>query len=105
MGGPIANEATRNASANERVTVRLPQISATSPSPMPLAAHSKRRTASELVAAMPVARMAEVRSKLGQEATRATEITRGVGGVQKVVRIFEIVTENELAEQLPRAGR
>ncbi|MEO6408603.1 MAG: BON domain-containing protein [Burkholderiaceae bacterium] len=40
-----------------------------------------------------------------REATRATEITRGVGGVQKVVRVFEIVTENELAEQLPRAAR
>ena len=40
-----------------------------------------------------------------REATRASEIARGVGGVTKVVRVFEIVTENELAEQLPRAAR
>ncbi|HSW21651.1 MAG TPA: BON domain-containing protein, partial [Burkholderiaceae bacterium] len=33
-----------------------------------------------------------------REATRASEIARGVGGVQKVVRVFEIVTEAELAE-------
>ena len=40
-----------------------------------------------------------------REAGRATEIARGVGGVQKVVRVFEIVTESELADQLPRSGR
>lgn len=40
-----------------------------------------------------------------REATRATEIARGVGGVQKVVRVFEIVSEAELADQLPRSGR
>ena len=40
-----------------------------------------------------------------REATRASEIARGVGGVTKVVRVFEIVTESELAEQLPRAAR
>ena len=40
-----------------------------------------------------------------REATRATEITRGVGGVTKVVRVFEIVSESDLAEQLPRAAR
>ena len=37
-----------------------------------------------------------------REATRATELTRGVGGVQKVVRMFEIITEQELAEMQPR---
>ena len=37
-----------------------------------------------------------------REATRATELARGVGGVQKVVRVFEIITEQELAEMLPK---
>ena len=32
-----------------------------------------------------------------REATRATDIARGVAGVQKVVRVFEILTEAELA--------
>ena len=32
-----------------------------------------------------------------REATRATELARGVSGVQKVVRVFEILTEAELA--------
>ena len=32
-----------------------------------------------------------------REVTRATEITRGVGGVEKVVRVFEIISEDELA--------
>ena len=32
-----------------------------------------------------------------REATRAAEITRGVSGVQKVVKVFDIVTEGELA--------
>lgn len=31
-----------------------------------------------------------------REATRATEITRGVSGVVKVVRVFEIISEEEL---------
>jgi osmotically-inducible protein OsmY len=31
-----------------------------------------------------------------REATRATEITRGVSGVAKVVRMFEIISEDEL---------
>lgn len=31
-----------------------------------------------------------------REATRATEITRGVSGVVKVVRIFEIISEEEM---------
>ena len=32
-----------------------------------------------------------------READRATEMTRSVGGVQRVVRIFEIISEEELA--------
>jgi osmotically-inducible protein OsmY len=32
-----------------------------------------------------------------REATRAAEITRGVSGVQKVVRVFEVISETELA--------
>jgi osmotically-inducible protein OsmY len=32
-----------------------------------------------------------------REATRATEISRGVAGVQKVVRVFEVISEAELA--------
>jgi osmotically-inducible protein OsmY len=32
-----------------------------------------------------------------REATRATELARGVAGVQKVVRLFEVVSEAELA--------
>jgi len=31
-----------------------------------------------------------------REAERATEVVRGVGGVQKVVRVFEIISEAEL---------
>jgi osmotically-inducible protein OsmY len=37
-----------------------------------------------------------------REANRATELTRSVGGVQKVVRLFEIVTEEQLADKRPR---
>jgi osmotically-inducible protein OsmY len=33
-----------------------------------------------------------------REATRAAELARGISGVQKVVRVFEILTEAELAE-------
>ena len=33
-----------------------------------------------------------------REATRATDLARTVSGVQKVVRVFDIVTEQELAE-------
>ena len=36
-----------------------------------------------------------------REANRATEITRTVGGVQKVVRILEIISEDELRRLLP----
>ena len=34
-----------------------------------------------------------------REATRATDIARGVAGVMKVVRVFEVVSEAELAGQ------
>lgn len=37
-----------------------------------------------------------------READRATEVARGVGGVQKVVRIFEIISEDELKSLLPQ---
>ena len=33
-----------------------------------------------------------------REANRATELARSVGGVQKVVKVFEIISEAELAE-------
>lgn len=36
-----------------------------------------------------------------REAGRATEIARGVGGVSKVVRVFELVTEEELRRNMP----
>ncbi|HET7527604.1 MAG TPA: BON domain-containing protein [Burkholderiaceae bacterium] len=38
-----------------------------------------------------------------REATRASELARTVSGVQKVVRVFEIVSEAELAEVQPKA--
>ena len=37
-----------------------------------------------------------------REANRATEIARGVGGVEKVVRVFEIISEEELARSQPK---
>ncbi len=37
-----------------------------------------------------------------REATRASEVARGVSGVVKVVRVFEILTEGELANTAPR---
>jgi osmotically-inducible protein OsmY len=37
-----------------------------------------------------------------REANRAADIARGVSGVQKVVKVFEIVTEAELADLLPK---
>jgi osmotically-inducible protein OsmY len=37
-----------------------------------------------------------------REANRATELARAVSGVQKVVRVFEVVTEQELADSAPR---
>ncbi len=38
-----------------------------------------------------------------REATRAADLARSVSGVQKVVRVFEIVTEAELANGKPAA--
>ena len=40
-----------------------------------------------------------------QEADRATEIVRGARGVQKVVRILEIISENELRSLTPGAAK
>jgi osmotically-inducible protein OsmY len=37
-----------------------------------------------------------------READRATEITRGTSGVQKVVRVFDLITEDELRNMLPQ---
>lgn len=37
-----------------------------------------------------------------REANRAADIARGVSGVQKVVKVFEIVTEAELADLQPK---
>ena len=37
-----------------------------------------------------------------REATRATDIARGVSGVSKVVRVFEIVSEEELLRNAPQ---
>lgn len=39
-----------------------------------------------------------------REATRATEIARGVSGVQKVVRVFEVISEEELARLRATGG-
>jgi osmotically-inducible protein OsmY len=40
-----------------------------------------------------------------READRATELARTISGVQKVVRLFEIITEQELADLTPKAVR
>jgi osmotically-inducible protein OsmY len=37
-----------------------------------------------------------------REANRAAEVARGVSGVQKVVKVFEIISEAELANTRPR---
>jgi len=37
-----------------------------------------------------------------RESNRAAEVARGVGGVQKVVKVFEIISEGELANTQPR---
>jgi len=37
-----------------------------------------------------------------REAHRASEVARGVSGVQKVVRAFEIISEEELARITPK---
>ena len=39
-----------------------------------------------------------------RESNRASDIARGVGGVAKVVKLFEVVTEAELAELQPKAA-
>jgi len=39
-----------------------------------------------------------------REAVRATDVARSVSGVQKVVRVFEILTEAELADMAPKQG-
>ncbi len=40
-----------------------------------------------------------------REATRATDLARSVSGVQKVVRVFEIVSEGELAQMTPKSAK
>ena len=40
-----------------------------------------------------------------REASRAVELARGVSGVQKVVRVFEMLTEDELKALQPPAGK
>ena len=37
-----------------------------------------------------------------REANRASDVTRAVGGVQKVVRVFEVISEAELAALQPK---
>jgi osmotically-inducible protein OsmY len=39
-----------------------------------------------------------------REATQAANVARGVNGVQKVVRVFEILSDAELAELQPKAA-
>jgi hypothetical protein len=38
-----------------------------------------------------------------REANRAAEVARGVSGVAKVVKVFEILTEAELANTQPKS--
>ena len=40
-----------------------------------------------------------------READRATNVVRGTPGVQKVVRIFEVISEDELARLLPSPSK
>ena len=40
-----------------------------------------------------------------REATRATELIRGIPGVAKVVRVMEIVSEEELSKKIPAKPR
>ena len=40
-----------------------------------------------------------------REAARATELARGFSGVTKVVRVFEVITEAELARIQPPASK
>jgi osmotically-inducible protein OsmY len=39
-----------------------------------------------------------------REATRAATLARSISGVQKVVRVFEVVSEAELADMVPKAA-
>jgi osmotically-inducible protein OsmY len=39
-----------------------------------------------------------------REANRAAEVARGVGGVQKVVKVFDVVSEAELADLDPKTA-
>ena len=39
-----------------------------------------------------------------READRATQLTRNIGGVQRVVRIFEIITDDEMRRLQPSLG-
>lgn len=39
-----------------------------------------------------------------REASRAVELARGVSGVRKVVKAFEIISEDDLAHRVPRAA-
>ncbi len=39
-----------------------------------------------------------------READRATQVARGIGGVQRVVRVFEILSEEELARLVPSSA-
>ena len=38
-----------------------------------------------------------------REANRAADVSRGVSGVQKVVKVFDVVSEGELADTQPKA--
>ena len=38
-----------------------------------------------------------------REANRASEVARGVSGVTKVVRVFELISEAELAQTQPKS--
>jgi osmotically-inducible protein OsmY len=40
-----------------------------------------------------------------READRATQMTRTIGGVQRVVRIFEIISEDDLRRMAPSQAR
>lgn len=40
-----------------------------------------------------------------REANRSTDIARSTNGVQKVIRLFEIVSDDELQNQLPKANQ
>ena len=40
-----------------------------------------------------------------REATRASDLARSVSGVQKVVRVFDIVSEAELAQMTPKSSK